>query len=352
MRFIPILLLCNSYTLAQQIIVPGTGSGGSVDSVTASAPLASSGGATPNISVNSAQGNGNKIQLSTGTTTTNDCVKYDANGNTVDAGAACGSGGGGGSVGANGAVQTSNGSGGFSDSGCTASSGAMTCSGGFTSSGPGAISLSALTVSTGTAASRGTCSVNNTAYLATDTHAFTTCNGTSWSATLNPTGSYVWFNNAGTTQLSCYTDTGVSCNSGGSSLKGVIVYTTGSWTPSTSAFTSYSPTTIDYDSSGGTMWSSGTPTVITAPSTGTYKAECVITGGSGSGYQAIQFLVNGTTVYSVSSASVSTDSIVEGSRTIRLNASDTVACQYYLGNSGSTAGGNNNSHFVLVQAGW
>ena len=42
------------------------------------------------------QGNGTKFQLSTGATTTNDCVKYDANGNTVDAGAACGSGGGGG----------------------------------------------------------------------------------------------------------------------------------------------------------------------------------------------------------------------------------------------------------------
>jgi len=41
------------------------------------------------------QGNGIKTQLSTGTTTTNDCVKFDANGNTVDAGAACGSGSGG-----------------------------------------------------------------------------------------------------------------------------------------------------------------------------------------------------------------------------------------------------------------
>ena len=36
------------------------------------------------------QGNGAKVQLSTGSTTTNDCVKFDANGNTVDAGAGCG----------------------------------------------------------------------------------------------------------------------------------------------------------------------------------------------------------------------------------------------------------------------
>ncbi len=52
----------------------------------------------PPAAVTSAQGNGTKFQLSTGTTTTNDCVKFDANGNTVDAGAACGSGGGSGSV--------------------------------------------------------------------------------------------------------------------------------------------------------------------------------------------------------------------------------------------------------------
>lgn len=38
------------------------------------------------------QGNGTKVQLSTSTTTTNDCVKFDANGNTVDSGAACGTG--------------------------------------------------------------------------------------------------------------------------------------------------------------------------------------------------------------------------------------------------------------------
>ncbi len=40
-----------------------------------------------------AQGNGSKVQLSTGSATTNDCVKFDASGNTVDAGSACGSGG-------------------------------------------------------------------------------------------------------------------------------------------------------------------------------------------------------------------------------------------------------------------
>lgn len=42
------------------------------------------------------QGNGTKIQLSTGSTATNNCAKFDINGNTVDAGAPCGSGGGGG----------------------------------------------------------------------------------------------------------------------------------------------------------------------------------------------------------------------------------------------------------------
>ena len=38
------------------------------------------------------QGNGAYVQHSTGTPSTNDCAKFDANGNTVDAGAACGSG--------------------------------------------------------------------------------------------------------------------------------------------------------------------------------------------------------------------------------------------------------------------
>lgn len=46
------------------------------------------------VSGRAVQGNGLKTQLSTGSTTTNNCVKFDANGNTVDAGAACGSGGG------------------------------------------------------------------------------------------------------------------------------------------------------------------------------------------------------------------------------------------------------------------
>jgi hypothetical protein len=40
------------------------------------------------------QGNGAKIQLSTGSTTTGDCVQFDSHGNTVDVGAPCGSAGG------------------------------------------------------------------------------------------------------------------------------------------------------------------------------------------------------------------------------------------------------------------
>lgn len=55
--------------------------------ITIGGQVTSLGGSTTN------QGNGAKLQLSTGTTTTNDCVKFDANGNTVDNGSACGSGG-------------------------------------------------------------------------------------------------------------------------------------------------------------------------------------------------------------------------------------------------------------------
>lgn len=36
------------------------------------------------------QGNGGKVQLSTGSTTTSDCVQFDSNGNTVDSGGPCG----------------------------------------------------------------------------------------------------------------------------------------------------------------------------------------------------------------------------------------------------------------------
>jgi len=69
-----------------------TSSGGGA--MTATSPVTVSGAGLIAISgVTSEQGNGSKLQLSTGTTTTNDCVKFDANGNTIDAGAACGSGG-------------------------------------------------------------------------------------------------------------------------------------------------------------------------------------------------------------------------------------------------------------------
>lgn len=43
--------------------------------------------------MNANQGNGAKVQHSTGSTTTNDCAKFDVNGNVIDAGLACGSGG-------------------------------------------------------------------------------------------------------------------------------------------------------------------------------------------------------------------------------------------------------------------
>lgn len=67
----------------------GSGSGGGVATVTATAPIRSSGGTNPIISA-TYQGNGGKVQASTGSTATNDCVKFDVNGNTVDAGAPCG----------------------------------------------------------------------------------------------------------------------------------------------------------------------------------------------------------------------------------------------------------------------
>jgi len=63
---------------------PGSGTG---FPITIGGQNIGSGGSTTN------QGNGGKLQLSTGSTTTNDCVKFDSNGNTIDNGSACGSGG-------------------------------------------------------------------------------------------------------------------------------------------------------------------------------------------------------------------------------------------------------------------
>src|SRR5262249_54931318 len=87
---------------AQKLDVNGTvisGDGSAVTSLSAS-NISSGvlGVARGGTGVTTAQGNGLKAQLSTGATTTDDCVKFDAAGNTVDAGAPCGSGGGGGGV--------------------------------------------------------------------------------------------------------------------------------------------------------------------------------------------------------------------------------------------------------------
>ncbi|HLZ39378.1 MAG TPA: hypothetical protein VKQ11_00355 [Candidatus Sulfotelmatobacter sp.] len=74
----------------------GGGGSGGVSSFTGDGTLitnsASTGAVTATLG-KTFQGNGTKLQLSTGTTTTGDCVKFDANGNTIDSGGACGGGG-------------------------------------------------------------------------------------------------------------------------------------------------------------------------------------------------------------------------------------------------------------------
>jgi len=84
-----------SVTTAYTINLPGAAGTGLPHYANASNVITETISAVAPADVTSAQGNGTKFQLSTGTTTTNDCVKFDANGNTVDAGAACGSGSGG-----------------------------------------------------------------------------------------------------------------------------------------------------------------------------------------------------------------------------------------------------------------
>ena len=60
-----------------------------------SGPITSSGNTT---SITSAQGTSTTFQMASGVAVSGDCVKFDANGNAVDAGAACGGGGGSGTV--------------------------------------------------------------------------------------------------------------------------------------------------------------------------------------------------------------------------------------------------------------
>ena len=72
-----------------------------VDVVQSNLDLSLLGGslAPSQIAATGRQGNGSKVQMSgTGTPAANDCAKFDANGNIVSAGAACGAGGGGDSI--------------------------------------------------------------------------------------------------------------------------------------------------------------------------------------------------------------------------------------------------------------
>lgn len=64
--------------------------GGTVTSVTASAPITSSGGTTPNISATYQGTSPSKIQGASGTTTSGAYPKYDATGNLIDSGVAAG----------------------------------------------------------------------------------------------------------------------------------------------------------------------------------------------------------------------------------------------------------------------
>jgi hypothetical protein len=71
-------------------------------------PLLSGAGGSTAMSWGTLSGNTTKFVTTTGTLTSNDCAKFDANGNLVDAGAACGSGSGGTPGGSNQQIQYNN----------------------------------------------------------------------------------------------------------------------------------------------------------------------------------------------------------------------------------------------------
>lgn len=78
-------------TVGNTVTINATaGSGGSVNSVTASAPVASSGGANPNITV-SVHGPESEVQTSDGTGAAGNCPQYKAGGGLTDSGAPCNS---------------------------------------------------------------------------------------------------------------------------------------------------------------------------------------------------------------------------------------------------------------------
>ena len=83
-----------------------------------------------------------------------------------------------------------------------------------TNLGPYTLSSVAGPLSGGTAAARGSCSTQGY-YLATDTHALTSCDGTNWSSTLNPSGSYGCIFNLTASLTQCYDSTGTVVSGGG-----------------------------------------------------------------------------------------------------------------------------------------
>jgi hypothetical protein len=77
--------------LAATIGANTTGNAATANSATSATVAATAGALSAAPSATAVQGNGTKVQLSTGTTSTNDCARYDANGNTVDSGVPCAS---------------------------------------------------------------------------------------------------------------------------------------------------------------------------------------------------------------------------------------------------------------------
>jgi hypothetical protein len=109
-----------------------------------------------------------------------------------------------------------------------------------TNVGPYTLSAGSGPLATGTAASRPACSTAGY-YLATDTHALTSCDGTTWSAALNPSGSYGCIFNSTANLVQCYDSTGTLTDGTAGSMTwpgsaGIAVYSgSNSWSTSLTA---------------------------------------------------------------------------------------------------------------------
>lgn len=156
---------------------------------------------------------------------------------------------------------------------------------------------------------------------------------------------------------------GYNGTAGGSSGgPGITLYhTTSAWSITTGAWTAIPVDTIDFDSSGGTMWTSGT--AVKATSAGRYRVTCTMgpftaaNGGTPTYYMAIAKNASGNPDFALtlSMPALGTGTtMINGSRVLNLANNDTATCMYFaIGTgAGTVSAGVGNSAITMEKVGW